>query len=91
MALNVHQPRRPRAGLEVVRDYRGVSVVSAYGPLEFDEVTWAVMAEIDEAEVRQPLVRIRDRAVLAGLIGVALASLLGVLVLTASNRVESAR
>ncbi len=78
-------------GLEIVHDTRGVPVVSAYGPLEFEDVTWAVMAEIDEAEVRQPLVRIRGRAVLAALIGVALASLLGVLVLAASNRAESAR
>jgi methyl-accepting chemotaxis protein len=75
-------------GLQVVRDYRGVSVVSAYGPLEFEGVTWAVMAEIDEAEVRQPLARIRNRAAIAVGIGVPLSTLLGLLALAAAGRRE---
>ncbi|MEE8193288.1 MAG: cache domain-containing protein [Gemmatimonadales bacterium] len=40
-------------GVDVVDDYRGVSVLSAYGPLAFEGVRWAVMAEIDERELRQ--------------------------------------
>jgi methyl-accepting chemotaxis protein len=40
-------------GVDVVDDYRGVSVLSAYGPLDFEGVRWAVMAEIDERELRQ--------------------------------------
>lgn len=38
-------------GVEITDDYRGVPVLSAYGPLEFEGVRWAVMAEIDEQEV----------------------------------------
>ncbi len=40
-------------GVDVVDDYQGVPVLSAYGPLEFEGLHWAVMAEIDEQEVRR--------------------------------------
>ncbi len=35
---------------EVLPDYRGVSVLSAYAPLEIAGSQWAILAEIDEAE-----------------------------------------
>ena len=38
-------------GVMVVDDYRGIPVVSAYGPFTFHGVTWAVMAEIDREEI----------------------------------------
>ncbi|UTW57088.1 methyl-accepting chemotaxis protein [Kordiimonas sp. SCSIO 12603] len=44
-----------RAGLEVVEDYRGIDVVSAYAPIEFLGTKWALLAEIDVAEMRQPV------------------------------------
>ncbi len=75
-------------GMDVVPDYRGVPVFSAYGPLDFEGVRWAVMAEIDEAEVRQPLARIRNRALLASAIGVPLATLLGLIGLGATRRTD---
>ena len=74
------------SGMDVVGDYRGVPVLSAYGPLDFEGVRWAVLAEIDEAEVRQPVVRIRNRALLASAIGVPLAALLGLVGLGAARR-----
>jgi len=40
-------------GAEVIDDYRGVSVLSAFGPFRFEGVTWALIAEIDEQEARQ--------------------------------------
>ena len=40
-------------GVNAVTDYRGVSVLSAYGPLEFEGLRWAILAEIDEAEVKE--------------------------------------
>jgi methyl-accepting chemotaxis protein len=39
---------------QVVDDYRGVPVLSAYAPLAIDGVEWAMLAEIDEAEVLAP-------------------------------------
>ena len=79
------------SGMDVVPDYRGIPVFSAYGPLDFEGVRWAVMAEIDEAEVRQPLARVRNRTLLASAIGVPLATLLGLLGLGAAGRRSGAQ
>ncbi len=40
-------------GVDVSEDYRGVPSLSAFGGLEFEGLRWAVMAEIDEQEVRR--------------------------------------
>jgi len=42
-------------GVMIDDDYRGIEVLSAYGPLNFNGVTWVVMAEIDMAEVDIPI------------------------------------
>ncbi len=42
-------------GRKVVIDYNGNPVLSAYSPVTFGGLTWAIMAEIDEAEVRKPI------------------------------------
>jgi methyl-accepting chemotaxis protein len=38
-------------GVTTAEDYRGVPVLSAYTLVEIDRVRWAILAEIDEAEV----------------------------------------
>lgn len=42
-------------GIEVVDDYRGIPVYSAYRPFDFEGTRWAVLAEQDVAEVEQPV------------------------------------
>ena len=37
-------------GIKTIKDYRGVEVLSAYGPLNIDGVKWAVLSEIDLSE-----------------------------------------
>ncbi len=59
---------------EIVTDYRGVEVLSSYGPLAIEGVDWAVLAEMDVAEA---FARIRTFARdlvlgLAGLLGAVL-------------------
>ncbi len=44
-----------KTGEMIVPDYRGINVFSAYGPFDFQGVRWAVLAEIDEAEVMKPI------------------------------------
>ncbi len=44
-----------RTGEEIVIDYNGNPVLSAFAPLKIGDTTWAVMAEIDEAEVQEPI------------------------------------
>jgi methyl-accepting chemotaxis protein len=36
-------------------DYRGEAVLAAFAPLSFEGVSWALLAEIDEAEVQRPI------------------------------------
>ena len=43
------------AGVEVVPEYRGMAMVSAFGPLEFMGVRWAVIADIGQAELLAPV------------------------------------
>jgi len=40
---------------KIIIDYNGHPVLSSYTPVNFGETTWALMAEIDEAEVMQPV------------------------------------
>ena len=73
-------------GFELTPDYRGIPVFSAYGPLEFEDVSWAVMAEMDESEVMAPALELRQLMLAAGLgIGAVVGLLGGVLVITMSR------
>ena len=54
-----------RAGLAVFNDYRGVPVLSSYGPLDLDSLRWAVIAEMDVAEAYEPIRDYARRALLA--------------------------
>lgn len=48
---------RGEDGVRIVEDYRGIPVLSAYAPLNLPGVQWAIVAEMDLAEVMQPVVR----------------------------------
>jgi methyl-accepting chemotaxis protein len=64
-----------KTGLAVTLDYRGVPVLSAYAPLRFKATTWAIMAEIDEAEVLAPVRQLRLFMLIVGIgVGVAMTS-----------------
>ncbi|WP_269424430.1 methyl-accepting chemotaxis protein [Kiloniella laminariae] len=41
-------------GIEVLNDFRGISVVAAYRPFDFGGVRWALVAKINEEEVLVP-------------------------------------
>jgi methyl-accepting chemotaxis protein len=64
------------AGLEIVDDYRGEPVYSAYRLFTFEGMRWAVLAEMDVAEVRAPIVRARWWIAGAFLLGVVILILL---------------
>ena len=42
-------------GREVIEDYNGNPVLSAYTPLDLGDYTWALLAEVDRAEIRAPI------------------------------------
>lgn len=69
----VEEALRGRSGLAEVRDYRGVPVYSAYGPVELGSLRWALMTEIDVAEADAPIRRFGSK-VFGVATGLALAS-----------------
>ncbi len=48
------------SGQKIIQDYRGVAVLSAYTPLKVGETTWAVIAEINEAEAFQAIRQLEE-------------------------------
>jgi methyl-accepting chemotaxis protein len=69
------------SGIQMTDDYRGVRVLSAYAPLDFHGLRWALLAEIDDAEVMKPILDLRVAVARAGM-GVALACVIGLFVAT---------
>ncbi len=57
-----------KEGVETVPDYRGVPVVSAYGHIDFHGARWAILAEIDKAEIMEPINQMKIFAVLSTLV-----------------------
>lgn len=55
----VHLALSGEHGVMFTPDYRGVPVLSAYSPFSFLGVRWALLAEIDEAEILEPLRALR--------------------------------
>jgi len=56
-SVAVGKALKGEVGVEFVPDYRGVPVLSAYGPMEFMGTRWAILAEIDKAEITEALDR----------------------------------
>jgi methyl-accepting chemotaxis protein len=57
---------------KIINDYNGNSVLSAYTSIKVGDSTWAVMAEIDEAEIMAPVHDVTRMILLIGLIMAAL-------------------
>jgi methyl-accepting chemotaxis protein len=79
-------------GKKVIDDYRGFPVLSAWSPVTIYEgiegraepITWALMSEIDEAEVREPLTFWNIAK--SGLLVIALGLLVGISVVIGIGR-----
>jgi len=54
-------------GVEFIEDYRGVEVMSVYLPIQVGDTSWAVMAEIDRAEIGVGAAR--ERPAMSGILG----------------------
>jgi anti-anti-sigma regulatory factor/HAMP domain-containing protein len=52
------------SGADVIEDYRGVEVLSAYRPLGVPDVNWAILSEIDASEAFADADRLRWRFLL---------------------------
>jgi class 3 adenylate cyclase len=61
----IEQSFRNRTGLARYLDYRGVEVISAYGPVEVSGLRWAIVAKQDVAEALAPAIRLRRELLVA--------------------------
>ncbi|MBT3915958.1 MAG: HAMP domain-containing protein [Rhodospirillaceae bacterium] len=88
--LSVSKALKKKAGVHIVKDYRGISVLSAYTPLRVVDTNWAVLAEIDEAEVLAPIKKMQDFMIIAGIIiGIIIAILGTIFARHLSNPIKS--
>jgi methyl-accepting chemotaxis protein len=71
-----------RDGQEIVMDYNGNPVLSAYGPVEVFDTTWALLAEIDEAEVKKPSDDLRNTVLVLGVVVAVIVAALALFVAT---------
>jgi len=67
-----------RSGVEVVPDYRNVPVYSAFEPIEFNGAKWAVLAEIDEVEVLEPVATMRNLILALVAVVIAVSAVIGI-------------
>ncbi|MEE8143326.1 MAG: adenylate/guanylate cyclase domain-containing protein [Planctomycetota bacterium] len=64
----------------IIKDYRGIPVLSAYAPLEIEGMKWAILSEMDESEALAPVRKLANRVILTTvLIGLAILGLAVVL------------
>lgn len=54
-----------QSGTDVIRDYRGISVLSSYMPLRIEGLDWVVLVEIDLAEAFAPVYAFQHRVLVA--------------------------
>ncbi len=65
-------------GVEVILDFRGIPVISAYTPLEFMGTTWAIIGEVDVAEADLPLDEMITAAIITVLVILGIGALTGI-------------
>lgn len=81
-----------KSGVDIVADYRGIDVLSAYQPLDFLGTRYAVMAEIDDAEIEAPITNLAIFVVIIILVAAAGTAVAGLLVSrTITNPIEAIR
>ncbi len=77
-SVDTHAVQEALAGKtdkEVIIDYNGNAVLSAYTPMTIGNITWALLAEINEAEVQAPIISLIIAIITAALIIAALVAL----------------
>ena len=84
--VTVRKALNGETGVELTLDYRGVPVLSAYAPQEFLGVRWAIMAEVDEAEVLAPVHKMRDFMLIGGAVITVVIAAIGYFLATALSR-----
>ena len=69
-----------QSGVQQTLDYRGISAESAFTPIEFQGVTWALIAEVDTDEALAGVATLRNVSALIAVVVAVLVGLAGVFV-----------
>ncbi len=73
-------------GFKIINDYRGIPVVSAFGPFEFYGTNWAILAEKDVSEVMAPIKKMQQFAIFSALGVLVVVAIIGILSSRAISR-----
>ncbi len=57
-----------QTGIQILDDYREVTVLSSYSPLNMSELAWVILVEIDESEAMIPVYRLRNKIMVSSII-----------------------
>lgn len=76
---SVHQALAGNQGIQVLADYRGVQVFSAYTPINILDTQWAMIVEVDEAEVMAAVYEMSRFLTISGFLLLVLISIFGYL------------
>lgn len=68
-----------REGITLSQDYRDIQVISAYKPFDFLGTRWALIAEIDQAEVLLPVKQLNTFLTISGVVIAIVITFLGYL------------
>jgi len=66
-----------KTGVEEIKDYRGIWVLSAFKPIEFVGAKWVVIGEIDSSEVFAAVTTTRNIIIGVGIIALLIAAAVG--------------
>ncbi|WP_299402508.1 adenylate/guanylate cyclase domain-containing protein [Acaryochloris sp. IP29b_bin.148] len=53
------------SGIDIIDDYRGVAVLSSYGPLQVEGSDWAILAEMDAEEAFAPITELQKQVLIS--------------------------
>ena len=73
-------------GTEIINDYNGNPVLSSYAPINIDGTRWAILSEINKAEVIAPINTMRNALILTGIIIAIIAILVGIWLARSINK-----
>ena len=82
----VENTLKGQTGTEIVKDYRGISVLSSYSPLEILGHKWGIITEIDESEVFRVLINLKYLMILGGVVFVLIIVLIAYLIAIAISK-----
>ena len=56
------------SGHQIIEDYRGINVLSAYNPINLPGFTWSIIAEIDESEAFAAINNLQRMIIIIGIV-----------------------